>query len=205
MNKHPMVNDYNLSSLRNIILGAAPVSTELILDTRAKLRAKGAKDLEITQVWSLLFHLSCILSIPTVTNFSGVRSYRDDVSKLFASRPVINHYTRRASTHILPPELSVKKVGSVGLLLPNQEARLVDEGENDVKPGDRGELWIRGPNIMKYANLSVHGIPSLIKRELTDCCIRGYLHNAEATKNSITPDGWFKTGDIATRDSEGFL
>ena len=84
-----MVNDYNLSSLRNIILGAAPVSTELILDTRAKLRAKGAKDLEITQVWSLLFHLSCILSIPTVTNLSGVRSYRDDVSKLFASRPVI--------------------------------------------------------------------------------------------------------------------
>jgi len=54
MNKHPMVNDYDLSSLRNIILGAAPVSTELILDTRAKLRARGAKDLEITQVRSLL-------------------------------------------------------------------------------------------------------------------------------------------------------
>jgi 4-coumarate--CoA ligase len=54
MNKHPMVNDYDLSSLRNIILGAAPVSTELILDTRAKLRARGAKDIEITQVRCLL-------------------------------------------------------------------------------------------------------------------------------------------------------
>jgi 4-coumarate--CoA ligase len=60
---------------------------------------------------------------------------------------------RSASTHILPPELSVKKVGSVGLLLPNQEARLVDDDENDVTPGERGELWIRGPNIMKYADV----------------------------------------------------
>lgn len=50
MNKHPMVAKYDLSSLRNILLGAAPVSPELIIDTRAKLRARGAKDLEITQV-----------------------------------------------------------------------------------------------------------------------------------------------------------
>jgi 4-coumarate--CoA ligase len=33
---------------------------------------------------------------------------------------------------------------------------------------------------------------------------QGYLNNHEATQNSITPDGWFKTGDIATRDSEGY-
>lgn len=32
---------------------------------------------------------------------------------------------------------------------------------------------------------------------------RGYLHNEKATKDSITPDGWFKTGDIAIRDNEG--
>ena len=63
MNKHPMVNDYNLSSLRNIILGAAPVSTELILDTRAKLRAKGAKDLEITQVWGSLSLFPCFICL----------------------------------------------------------------------------------------------------------------------------------------------
>ena len=41
-------------------------------------------------------------------------------------------------------------MGSVGILLPNQEARLVDDDENDVKEGERGELWIRGDNIMKY-------------------------------------------------------
>ncbi|KAF9519442.1 hypothetical protein BS47DRAFT_1288509, partial [Hydnum rufescens UP504] len=82
------------------------------------------------------------------------------------------------TTHILPPELPDRRIG---ILLPNQEARLVDEDENDVNESERGELWIRGDNIMK-----------------------GYLHNEEATRNAITPDGWFKRGDIATRDSEGF-
>ncbi|KAF9504142.1 hypothetical protein BS47DRAFT_1355509, partial [Hydnum rufescens UP504] len=81
--------EYDLSSLRNILLGAALVSTELILDTGEKLRKRGAKDLEITQPFGLT--------------------------------------------------------------------------------------------------------------EIT-----GYLHNEEATRNAITPDGWFKRGDIATRDSEGF-
>ena len=48
-----MTADYDLSSLRNIILGAAPVSAELILDTRKKLREMGAKDIEITQAFGL--------------------------------------------------------------------------------------------------------------------------------------------------------
>lgn len=50
---------------------------------------------------------------------------------------------------LLTPELSVKKVGSVGELLPNVEARLVDEEEKDVRPGQPGELWVRGLNVMK--------------------------------------------------------
>ena len=33
---------------------------------------------------------------------------------------------------------------------------------------------------------------------------QGYLNNREATDNAITPDGWFKTGDIAIRDEEGY-
>jgi long-subunit acyl-CoA synthetase (AMP-forming) len=33
---------------------------------------------------------------------------------------------------------------------------------------------------------------------------QGYLNNPSATRNAITPDGWFKTGDIAIRDSEGY-
>lgn len=85
------------------------------------------------------------------------------------------------TAHIVPIEFSIEKVGSVGFLLPNLEARLVDEGEQDVKEGEAGELWLRGPSIMK-----------------------GYHNNLEATKNSINEDGFFKTGDVAMIDKDGF-
>jgi len=88
------------------------------------------------------------------------------------------------TTHWLPLGETVRKMGTIGVLLPNLQARLVDDDENDIKPSpeNRGELWIRGPSVMK-----------------------GYLNNPKATKNSITPDGWFKTGDIAIVDDEGFF
>ncbi|KAL1852991.1 hypothetical protein Plec18167_005649 [Paecilomyces lecythidis] len=66
--------------------------------------------------------------------------------------------------------------GSVGPLLPNCEAMLVDEDGNEVlEEGKPGEVWFRGPQVML-----------------------GYLDNEEATKACKTTDGWFKTGDIAT-------
>jgi 4-coumarate--CoA ligase len=67
------------------------------------------------------------------------------------------------------------------------EARLVDDDEVDIprpapssNPDGRGELWIRGGNVMK-----------------------GYWSNAEASKKSITSDGWFKTGDVAVINEDG--
>ncbi|KAG9127778.1 hypothetical protein FRC07_009366 [Ceratobasidium sp. 392] len=78
-------------------------------------------------------------------------------------------------------ERAAEKVGSAGELLPNLEARLVGEDSVDVKEGEAGELWLRGPSVMK-----------------------GYLNNPTATANTITPDGWFKTGDIVLRDKDGF-
>ena len=56
-----------------------------------------------------------------------------------------------------------------------------DDNIIDAAPGKPGELWVRGPAVMK-----------------------GYLNNPTATANSITVDGWFKTGDIAVRDEEGY-
>ncbi|KAF7362187.1 4-coumarate--CoA ligase-like 7 [Mycena venus] len=87
------------------------------------------------------------------------------------------------TTHLLTVEEADRKMGSIGVLLPNLEARLVedDEGKIDAAEGQPGELWIRGKTVMK-----------------------GYLNNPTATKNSITPDGWFKTGDVAIRDNEGY-
>jgi long-subunit acyl-CoA synthetase (AMP-forming) len=73
-------------------------------------------------------------------------------------------------------------IGSIGKLAPNMEAMIVDEDGNEVDPGNDGELWMRGPNIF-----------------------RGYLNNEEATRNSITPDGWFKSGDVAYVTPEGHV
>lgn len=82
------------------------------------------------------------------------------------------------------PSEGFENPGAAGRLLPNLEARLVDNDGNDVPESEDsvGELWVRGPTVMK-----------------------GYLNNASATKDAITEDGWMKTGDIAKRNKKGFF
>jgi acyl-CoA synthetase (AMP-forming)/AMP-acid ligase II len=76
-----------------------------------------------------------------------------------------------------------QRPGTVGRLVPMTECRIVDvESARDLGPGEPGEVWIRGPQIMK-----------------------GYLNNAEATARTIDEDGWLHTGDIGMVDSEGYL
>jgi acyl-CoA synthetase (AMP-forming)/AMP-acid ligase II len=73
--------------------------------------------------------------------------------------------------------------GSIGQALPGTECRLVDpETRSDTAPGERGELWIRGPQVMA-----------------------GYLNNEEATAATVDSDGWLHTGDIAVTDDDGFF
>ena len=50
---------------------------------------------------------------------------------------------------VLPSEDYLVKAGSVGLLLPNMEARIVVDGVKDADEGEPGELWLRGPTIFK--------------------------------------------------------
>jgi acyl-CoA synthetase (AMP-forming)/AMP-acid ligase II len=69
---------------------------------------------------------------------------------------------------------------SVGRVLPGVEARIVDREGNDVQPGETGELWARGPNIMK-----------------------GYYHDPEATEAAFRPSGWLATGDLARQGPDG--
>ncbi|MFP1917740.1 long-chain-fatty-acid--CoA ligase FadD [Lonsdalea quercina] len=71
--------------------------------------------------------------------------------------------------------------GSVGLPIPSTEVRIVDENANDVALGDAGELWVRGPQVMK-----------------------GYWNQPEETA-AVLKDGWLATGDIVTSDDQGFL
>jgi acyl-CoA synthetase (AMP-forming)/AMP-acid ligase II len=85
-------------------------------------------------------------------------------------------------THMIRPG-GENRPGSIGQAIPNTECRLVDpESGADVAEGDPGELWIRGPQVMK-----------------------GYLNNDEATKHTVDDEGWLHTGDIGVVDADGFF
>ncbi|MBC54087.1 MAG: long-chain fatty acid--CoA ligase [Gammaproteobacteria bacterium] len=74
------------------------------------------------------------------------------------------------------------KIGTVGPPVPGTEIKTVDDDGKDLGTGEKGELWVRGPQVMK-----------------------GYWRNEAATQDSITADGWFKTGDFAKIDEDGFI
>ena len=75
------------------------------------------------------------------------------------------------------------KSATVGRLAPNCEGKIMnEEGTKEVTQGERGELWVRGPNLMK-----------------------GYWRNEEATRETITADGWLKTGDVCFIDADGLF
>ena len=84
-------------------------------------------------------------------------------------------------THIGPADLMHIKVESIGGLLPNTEAKIVDlERGAELDPEQQGEVWLRGPQVM-----------------------RGYLDQPEATARMLTTDGWLRTGDLGYADAEG--
>ena len=95
--------------------------------------------------------------------------------------------------------------GSVGKLLPNMAARLVDDEDKDVDEGERGELWIKGPNIMKSVGCGCRKASSSLVNAYPANSARGYLRNPAATETTVTSDGWYKTGDIVTISPEGII
>ena len=134
--KHPAVEGADLSSLRFIMSGAAPLGPELTDQVADRL------DVPVTQGYGM-------------TELSPV-------------------------SHFCP--IDAIKAGTIGPPLPLTESRLVDpETGEDVAEGERGELWVRGPQVMT-----------------------GYLNNDEATAATITEDGWLRTGDIGVVDADGY-
>lgn len=72
--------------------------------------------------------------------------------------------------------------GSVGKLLPTVTAKIVDDNGLALPPGQIGEIWLKGPMIM----MGYHNLP-------------------DQTAAAITPDGFFKTGDLGMLDTDGYL
>ncbi|MCA1604988.1 MAG: AMP-binding protein, partial [Acidobacteria bacterium] len=136
--KHPIIDNYDLSSVEMILSGAAPLGRELQETVEKRL------DCRVTQGYGL-----------TETG------------------PV---------TNAVPLDWDPKS-GSAGPLVPNTAAKIVDVATgNELGPNERGEICLRGPQIMK-----------------------GYLSNPEATAHTIDEDGFLHTGDIGYIDDDGYF
>ena len=133
------VPKYDISSLRGVMSGAAPLSSDLAHAVQEKLK------FGVTQGYGL-------------TETSPV-------------------------SHVMTVEESQGRKGYCGKLMPTYQARLVaEDGKDVIKQGERGELWLRGPSVMK-----------------------GYWKNEEATKHTFADGGWFMTGDVAEVDKDGYF
>ena len=135
--KHPVVDQYDLSSLKQVFSGAAPLGAELALAAADRIGC------EVVQGYGM-------------TEMSPV-----------------SHVTRMGGF----------KPGTCGVTVANTECRIVDaENGDDQGVGGVGELWVRGPQVMK-----------------------GYLNNPEATAETIDSEGWLHTGDVGFIDEDGHL
>jgi long-chain acyl-CoA synthetase len=92
--------------------------------------------------------------------------------------------TETSPTGTFTPVHGMRKAGSCGMPLPGIELKFesLTDPDQDAAPGEPGELCIRGPNVMK-----------------------GYWKNEAATAKSMTRDGFFRSGDVAKMDADGFV
>ena len=135
--KHPLVDDYDLSAVKQVFSAAAPADETLMNAIKARIGANGVQAYGMTEL-----------------------------------SPI---------SHIAPSENA--KPGAVGVAVPDTQCRIVDpETMQDLGPNEEGELWIKGPQVMK-----------------------GYLNNQKATDETIVDGGWLRTGDLGLIDEDGEL
>ncbi len=108
---------------------------------------------------------------------------QEEFERLTGGRLVEGYGLSEASpvTHCQPLWNAPRKPG-IGLPYPGTEARVVDEEGKEVPIGGAGELWVKGPQVMK-----------------------GYWRRPEETKDTLSAEGWLHTGDVAVMDSDGYF
>jgi acyl-CoA synthetase (AMP-forming)/AMP-acid ligase II len=128
------------------------------------------------------YDLSCIDVI-----FSGAAPLDAELGNAVAKRLGCRVLQGYGMTELSPVSHAMREddadgdLDSVGVALPNIECKLVDpETGEEVGPGGRGELWVKGPNVMA-----------------------GYLNNAEATAATLDDEGYLHTGDVAEVTPDG--
>ena len=83
---------------------------------------------------------------------------------------------------LITGEDAIARIGSTGRAFFHTDVRIVDADGDDVAPHAQGEVWVRGRHVMLE-----------------------YWNRPEATAETITQDGWLRTGDVATIDDDGFI
>ena len=128
-----------------------------------------------------------------INNFSSIKlcisggaSMPVDVMNRFEKKFGVAIYEGDGPTECSPvtcvnPVGGVRKIGTVGLPVPNVEMKIVDESGNEMARGEIGEIAVRGDSVMK-----------------------GYWKQPEATAQSFIDD-WFLTGDLGNEDEEGYF
>ena len=98
-------------------------------------------------------------------------------------KPIVEGYgLTEASPVVCCNALDHPENGFIGFPLPSTQVRIIDDQGNEKGINEEGELEVKGPQVMK-----------------------GYFNHPEETKQVISPDGWLKTGDIASINSKGLV
>jgi long-chain acyl-CoA synthetase len=116
--------------------------------------------------------------------FGGAALLDMELQKFFYAIgiPMLQGYGLSEASPVISGNMGKRnKLGSSGYLVKNLELKICDEKGNELTTGDKGEIVVRGENVMK-----------------------GYWKNEKATKETIR-DGWLHTGDMGYMDKDGFL
>jgi long-chain acyl-CoA synthetase len=117
----------------------------------------------------------------------GGTAVQSGVAKLWlekTGRPILEGYglSETSPSATGNPATATEYSGSIGVPMPNTWLKLLDDDGNDVGKGESGEIAIKGPQVMA-----------------------GYWQRPDETAKSMTPDGYFKTGDIGVMDERGYF
>ena len=139
LTKHPLVDQYDLSSVKLVSSGAAPLDESVQRACAERLKCLVVQGYGMTET-----SLAC---------------------------------------HTTPQDPARVRAGAVGLTLPGMESKVVDVATGaELGVGERGEICVRGPNVM-----------------------RGYWNDPEATARTIDAEGWLHTGDVGYADADGYF
>jgi long-chain acyl-CoA synthetase len=190
---------YHIFSLQSNCLGMMVDGGESVLITNPRDFPAFVKELSrhrfsyITGVNTLF---AALLNTPGFSglDFSALRltigggmAVQEAVSKRWekvTGKPIVQAYglTETSPAAIVNPLGVAKFTGSIGVPISSTEVRICDDEGQDVPPGERGEICVRGPQVME-----------------------GYWHKPEETAKVMLPGGWLRTGDIGHMDEKGFV